>query len=143
MENCPFCSVDVKQVQEVFEGKYCSIYYCLTPSVLGNLLLIPKQHYTRLEDLSPEIWIELHRLIQMSSQVYENVYGLSQYLILQKNGKDAGQTVSHIHMHIMPMTEDGVPQLKRAFHHRQTISSQELTQRVKELRKEFALLSSE
>lgn len=136
---CPFCNPDVIERQTVAETEKFRVFYCLTPATDGNLLLIPKRHMTRFEELNKEEAAELFQLIQKTQEVFKKHYGLSDYLLVQKNGKNAGQSVDHIHVHAIPCPES--MDLTHVFKYRPKISNDEMRQRVAELAPEFSSLS--
>ncbi len=99
---CPFCNPEVIERQKVAETEQFYVLYCLTPATDGNLLLVPKRHMTRFEELNSEEAADLFTLIQKTQDVFQKRYKLSDYLLVQKNGKNAGQSVDHIHVHAIP-----------------------------------------
>lgn len=117
------------------ETEHAWVLYCLTPATEGNLLLIPKRHITRFEELNTEEASDLFQLIKKSQDVFKSHYGLSDYLLLQKNGKNAGQSVDHIHIHTIPCPDD--IDLKRAFLYRKPLTPQQMRKHVTELRPLF------
>jgi diadenosine tetraphosphate (Ap4A) HIT family hydrolase len=60
----------------------------------------------RLEQLSEDEIIEIHKIIQKTHIACQNVFKTKSYMILQKNGKEVGQTVDHIHFHYIPRMEN-------------------------------------
>lgn len=101
-EDCPFCNSAIIEKQYITETEHLYALYCLTPATKGHLLIIPKRHIIRLEELSSGEMSELSELTQQFAPVFKELYGVDDYLVLQKNGKNAGQQVPHIHFHLVP-----------------------------------------
>lgn len=99
---CPFCNSDVIERQSVAKTDLSAVLYCLTPLAEGHLLIVPNRHITRFEELTDEEMVDLYHLIQKVQEVYKQYYGITDYLVLQKNGRHAGQTVDHVHIHTHP-----------------------------------------
>ena len=76
--------------------------YTHKPIFPGHCLIIPKRHAPRFEKLTDEETLQVSRVIKRVDQAVIKVFGTSSYLLLQKNGTEAGQTVLHIHFHYIP-----------------------------------------
>ncbi|MFP4656197.1 MAG: HIT family protein [Candidatus Woesearchaeota archaeon] len=73
----------------------------------GHMLVVPKRHFERLEDIPKYILDELMRHVALSSRVMDAQFPACNVLL--NNGKEAGQTVFHVHFHIIPRVEgDGI-----------------------------------
>ena len=112
--------------------------YCLTPAIKGNLLIIPKRHIERFEQLTEQELHSIQQEITLFSEVFTHVYGMSDFVILQKNGKKAGQSVAHLHFHMIPAPQSFDEIVYKAFHFREKISDEEMSLRTQEL-KDFLL----
>lgn len=132
---CPFCTPKVIEKQCVFETERFWVLYCLTPATDGNLLLIPKRHMTRFEELDPQEAVELFTLIQKTQAVFKERAGFSEYLLVQKNGKNAGQSVEHVHVHAIPCPDN--MDLTRVFLYRPPLSSEEMQEQVTKWKSHF------
>jgi diadenosine tetraphosphate (Ap4A) HIT family hydrolase len=132
---CPFCNPEVIKRQSVAETERFHVLYCLTPATEGNLLLIPKRHLTRFEELNPLESVELLGLIQKTQAVFKRCYGLEDYILLQKNGKNAGQSVGHIHVHAVPCPDD--MEFIRMFRYRPALTHEEMQTCVSKLKPFF------
>ncbi len=130
---CPFCDPDVIAKQFVHETEATVTIYCLTPATKGNLLIIPKRHIEKFEQLTPEEMQTVQKEINLFSRVFTSVYGISEFVILQKNGKNAGQSVAHLHFHMIPAPKPFAEIVHTAFHFREKISDEEIKLRTHEL----------
>lgn len=99
---CPFCNSQIVNPQSVWQGKIASILLTHKPILNGHVLIIPNRHVERLECLTDNELSEIEHLAKMVCFVYEKFYGNRDYFVMQKNGKTAGQSVPHVHFHLIP-----------------------------------------
>lgn len=119
---------------------YTWTLYCLTPATVGNVMVIPKRHIERFEEYTDEELLAVKKAIHEVTAKIKEVYGVSEYVILQKNGKEgAGQSVLHSHFHIIsaPIPFDQI--IDTAFHFRKAISDEEMMQRTTQLRQDLKI----
>ncbi|XP_018419430.1 PREDICTED: bis(5'-adenosyl)-triphosphatase [Nanorana parkeri] len=72
------------------------------PVVPGHVLVCPLRPAKRFRDLWPEEVSDLFTTVQRVSNVVETHFGGTSLTISIQDGPDAGQTVSHVHVHILP-----------------------------------------
>lgn len=99
---CLFCDPSILSAQVVYQGKMGRILLNHKPAVPGHLLVIPSRHVERFEDLTGEEAAEMRDLIARVDKAEKRLFGATGYLLLQKNGKEAGQSVPHVHFHYFP-----------------------------------------
>lgn len=99
---CAFCDPKVIEAQKFYEDGTVIALYTHKPVMPGHCLIIPKRHAERFEQLTDEEAASLCRVIQKVDQAVIKVYNRAAYLLLQKNGVEAGQTVPHVHFHYIP-----------------------------------------
>lgn len=99
---CPFCDSSLIQSQAFYEDDLVVALCTHKPIFPGHYLIIPKKHIERFEILSDEEALQISRVIKKVHQAASKIFGTSSYLLLQKNGKEAGQTVPHLHFHYIP-----------------------------------------
>lgn len=76
--------------------------YTHKPVLPGHVLIIPKRHVERFEFLTNEELTQIGQVVKKVDRTVQKVFGTSSYLLLQKNGKEVGQTVPHVHVHYIP-----------------------------------------
>jgi diadenosine tetraphosphate (Ap4A) HIT family hydrolase len=103
--SCVFCNPQVLARQVLFEDKDVLVVYPYKPVVFGHILILPKRHVERLENLTPEEFLVMGKTIQKVHAHVSQVFKEKDYLILQKNGKLAGQSVPHVHFHYLPRSD--------------------------------------
>ena len=74
----------------------------LKPLLPGHVLVCPRRVAPRLSDLTSDEVSDLFLIVQSVSQVVERVYKASALNIAMQDGADAGQSVPHVHTHIVP-----------------------------------------
>lgn len=109
---CAFCDSKILEYQKFAEDAHVVALYTHKPMLPGHCLILPKRHVERLEMLSEEEIVHIHRMIQKVDRAATSVFGTSSYLILQKNGSEVGQTVPHVHFHYIPRKENDASTLK-------------------------------
>jgi diadenosine tetraphosphate (Ap4A) HIT family hydrolase len=114
--DCPFCNQEIIRKQFVHDTDLTTTLYCLTPATKGNLLIIPKRHIERFEQLTAHKMERIQNEINLLSSVFKNLYGISEFVILQKNGRNAGQSVAHLHFHMIPAPKPFDEIVHTAFH---------------------------
>lgn len=87
---------------KVYEDEHTLAFMDIMPQAEGHVLVIPKQKAADLADLEPEyaaaILMTSKKVMQAQRQVFERE-GVIQ---MQLNGAQAGQTVFHYHVHLIP-----------------------------------------
>ncbi|EAU88850.2 diadenosine 5',5'''-P1,P4-tetraphosphate asymmetrical hydrolase [Coprinopsis cinerea okayama7 len=79
----------------------------LKPIVPGHVLVIPTRPVPRLADLNDTELGSLMRSVSRVGNVIERVYGADALTIACQDGKAAGQSVPHVHFHILPRKLQG------------------------------------
>ena len=97
--SCPFCAQDILGNQVFCEDSLVYGLYTHRPVVPAHFLVIPKRHVERLEELTQEELLQIHALLNKIHNLSQKVFGTEPYFIHQKNGKEVGQSVPHLHFH--------------------------------------------
>ncbi len=100
MENCIFCKIANKEIPStfVYEDEYTVAFNDLNPQAPNHILVIPKKHFASLNELDDEnIMSALFKAVQNVTKKL----GISEYRTVINTGESAGQTVFHIHIHIL------------------------------------------
>lgn len=72
------------------------------PVARGHTLIVPKQHRARLSDVKPEEWAGLWQLVFERKAALEEELNPDGFNIGINDGETAGQTVAHVHIHVIP-----------------------------------------
>ena len=104
MPDCIFCDIGRGQTDSelLFSDDRCFVIRDIAPKAPVHLLVIPNEHFTFLEDLTPDHYPMLGRLFQVAEQSAskEGLSG-SGYRLVINQGSDAGQQVDHLHLHVL------------------------------------------
>ncbi len=100
MSDCIFCKIANKEIPTdlIYEDENVAAFNDLNPQAPVHFLVIPKKHYASLNEID-------------SSEVLGNIFsavpkitkklGIKEYRTVINTGESAGQTVFHIHVHVM------------------------------------------
>ncbi len=109
--DCIFCKIIAGQIPSVsvLETQVTLAFMDVGPLAEAHLLVIPKRHYVRLDEMPEEEVRDLTALLPRLARVVLKVTDAAGYNILQNNGRVAGQAVDHVHFHVIPRKEsDGL-----------------------------------
>ena len=99
--NCPFCSLG-SDVDIVYETQTCVAFYDKYPVSPGHTLIIPKRHVASYFDLTAKEREDMDMMLQFVKQNLDKQYHPDGYNIGINVNEAAGQTVFHVHMHLIP-----------------------------------------
>ena len=88
----------------IYEDDTTYAFLDVMPRSDGHTLVIPKAAVCGLLDASPEIILDCMTTIQMLAPKIIRAMGADGFIVQQFNGEAAGQTVFHLHFHIVPRT---------------------------------------
>ncbi|MAA74893.1 MAG: HIT family protein [Salinisphaeraceae bacterium] len=88
--------------QRLHEDDHAIVIMDVMPQADGHLLVIPREPAETLFDLSPESAAHCIQLAQTMGRALQKAFEREGILIMQLNGKQAGQTVPHFHIHVVP-----------------------------------------
>ncbi len=99
-KNCIFCKIANKEIPSefVYETENVFVINDINPKAKTHMLVIPKKHYADLNELDDKALMA--ELLSVVRAVTKKV-GITDYRLLMNNGKDAGQEVFHLHIHIL------------------------------------------
>jgi histidine triad (HIT) family protein len=102
--NCVFCAIAEGEIPsfKIYEDDFVLAYLDINPFSKGHTLVIPKEHSSGLIETSDETLAVLISRVKKVANHLKNVLPCDGFNILQNNGEAAGQTVMHIHFHIVP-----------------------------------------
>ncbi len=102
MDNCIFCMIGRGEMEakKVYEDDMVVAFDDIAPQAPIHTLIIPRQHVGTLSDeMSDELVLALFSAIPKIAELK----GIAQtgYRVIVNNGRDANQTVGHLHVHVM------------------------------------------
>jgi len=93
---------------KIYEDENTLVFLDIMPGTEGHALVVTKEKARDLFDIKPEALAKLMAVVQKLAPKIEEAVGADGVLIQQFNGSAAGQTVFHLHVHIVPIKQ-GVP----------------------------------
>jgi len=102
--NCIFCSIAQKKshTEIIYEDDQMIAFRDINPKAPVHILIIPKEHIASLNDLNESNSSLLGKLIlQAKNLARQQGIAKSGYKLIFNCGKDAGQLVNHIHLHLL------------------------------------------
>ncbi len=106
-QNCPFCHMP--EEQRFYDGALVYGIWDSHPASPGHALLIPKRHVPTWFDASADEQAELLTAIDAARAAIEKNHAPDGYNIGMNVGAAAGQTVFHLHLHVIPRYAGDVP----------------------------------
>ena len=89
----------------VYEDALTLAFMDIMPSVEGHTLVIPKEAAETIFDLSPEGAAAVMATTQKVARAVKKAFDAPGIMLVQLNGTAAGQSVPHIHVHVLPRQE--------------------------------------
>ncbi|KAI8071226.1 HIT-like domain-containing protein [Gongronella butleri] len=99
----------IPDTQIFFQSAHCYGLVNLKPVVTGHVLVVTKRLVPRVKDLSREEACDMILSAQTISSAIEDHYEGTSVTFAIQDGPDAGQTVPHVHVHIIPRKKGDYP----------------------------------
>ena len=108
-DDCIFCKIANGEIPSttVYEDERFRVILDLGPASRGHALILPKNHYEDITGITKEDSAEILPLAGRIGRAMKEGLGCQGFNLVQNNGKAAGQTVMHLHIHVIPRYEDG------------------------------------
>ena len=87
---------------KVYEDDQVVAFMDIMPQAEGHTLVIPKTPAVTLLDLAPEAAAYTIQVVQKIAQAMEKALDIKGVVLMQLSGAAAGQTVPHVHFHLIP-----------------------------------------
>jgi len=132
---CIFCDIVAEKIpaRKIMETEKSLAFLDAFPLTKGHSIAIPKNHYSKIQEMNKVDNADLFELVRILTKKIEDTFSSS--LIAIHNGKDSGQEIPHVHVHIIPrIPDDGAGSVHSMFRKKFHLSNDELNQIVKKLR---------
>ena len=102
MENCIFCKIVAGEIpsKKVYEDEKVLAFYDINPAAPVHILIIPKEHIKWALDIDESNASIVAHIACVAAKIAKEL-GLSSYRLQTNCGEDAGQTVFHLHFHLL------------------------------------------
>ena len=127
--DCIFCKIVSGEIPAkiILQNKSTMALLDAFPLAAGHTLVIPRSHYAKLQDMKR---VDVEALFETTWQVVSAVEAGSQTsatTIAVHNGKDAGQEIPHVHVHLIPRKPgDGAGPVHSMFGKRPKLGPEEM-----------------
>ena len=103
MENCLFCKIvaGVIPSTKVYEDETVLAFRDIAPMAPTHILVIPKTHIPSVDGVTAENSAVVAHIFEVIPQIAKAENLANGYRVVSNCGPDAGQTVPHLHFHIL------------------------------------------
>ncbi|MBR0457677.1 MAG: HIT family protein [Victivallales bacterium] len=111
VNDCVFCKILRGEIPNttIYEDDMVLAFLDIAPYNLGHTVIIPKTHCVSSTELDPEYLCAMIKVAPKIGAAVLRATKAEGFHIVQNNGRAAGQTVPHVHFHVMPrFAGDGV-----------------------------------
>ena len=100
--DCLFCKIVAGDIpsSKVYEDEYVLAFRDIAPAAPVHVLFIPKMHIAGVREVTEENAGVVAHIFAVIPQVAKEL-GITDYRVVSNNGADAGQTVHHLHFHLL------------------------------------------
>jgi len=127
--NCIFCKIANGNIPSriIMQNERAMALLDAFPLAAGHTLVIPKSHYALIQDMSREDALAVFEIMWKVTDAVESGSNVSASIIAIHNGKEAGQEVPHVHVHVVPRkSSDGAGPIHSMFRSKPKLSAQEM-----------------
>ena len=104
MENCLFCKIIAGEIpsKKVYEDENVYAFHDINPNAPVHVLVIPKVHIASIQEVTEENLSAVSAVLKVIPHIAKEL-GLAEngYRVITNCGEDGGQSVKHLHFHIL------------------------------------------
>ena len=102
MDNCLFCKIIAGDIpsNKVYEDELCYAFYDIDPQAPTHFLVIPKAHITSVSAVDESNQATVGHIFSVIAKITKEL-GLDSYRVVSNIGEQAGQSVFHLHFHVL------------------------------------------
>lgn len=103
MQDCLFCKIIRGEVQsqKIYEDELVYVFKDISPTAPIHYLLIPKEHISMLSEITPENSAVISHIYEVIAKLAKDLGLDDGFRVVSNCGEQAGQTVFHIHFHLL------------------------------------------
>lgn len=100
--DCLFCKIIAGEIPstKVYEDDTTYAFNDINPKARVHVLIVPKHHYANVAELAAQDPDELAHMVEVAQSIANDAYH-GAFRLVFNTGLDAGQTVFHVHAHVM------------------------------------------
>ena len=102
MSDCLFCKIVAGEIpsNKVYEDELCYAFYDIAPQAPTHFLVIPKTHIGSVSQVNSENSQIVGHIFEVIAKLAKEL-GLESYRVVSNIGEQAGQSVPHLHFHVL------------------------------------------
>lgn len=102
MSDCLFCKIIKGDIpsNKVYEDELCLAFYDIDPQAPTHFLVIPKAHIASVAEVTGENAAVVAHIFTVIAKVTKEL-GVESYRVVSNIGEQAGQSVHHLHFHVI------------------------------------------
>lgn len=102
MSDCLFCKIIKGDIpsNKVYEDELCLAFYDIDPQAPTHFLVIPKAHISSVAEVNEENASVVAHIFTVIARVTREL-GVDSYRVVSNIGEQAGQSVHHLHFHVL------------------------------------------
>lgn len=113
-EDCIFCKIANGEIpsKTLYEDDSFRVILDISPASKGHAIILPKNHAANLYELPDEDAAKIFVVAKKVATVMKDILKCDGLNVLQNNGEAAGQSVFHLHIHLIPRYENDTVTIK-------------------------------
>lgn len=131
LKKCPFCELNKNEILK--QNKFAILTLAKAPYTKDHLLVLPKKHVFKLNDLTKQEKDTLEALEYYALKKLHKKHKNVSVLYREGNKKQVGKSIDHLHIHIIPNMQIGSRDIN--WKKRRVYSEKEYVKKIKELKK--------
>ena len=102
MSDCLFCKIAAGEIpsNKVYEDDLCYAFYDIAPQAPTHFLVVPKAHIQSVSTVTAENSAVVAHIFEVIAQLAKELH-LDSYRVVSNIGEQAGQSVFHLHFHVL------------------------------------------
>ena len=107
-DNCIFCKLANGEIptNSIYEDDDFKVILDASPAAKGHSIILPKTHAANLFELPDDYCEKIFKVAKKCGAAIMKTFDCDGLNVLQNNGEAAGQTVFHLHVHLIPRFKD-------------------------------------
>ena len=100
--DCLFCAIAAGEIpsNKVYEDELCYAFHDIAPQAPTHFLVIPKVHIASVSGINAENSAVVANIFEVIAKVTKEM-GIESYRVVSNIGEQAGQSVPHLHFHVL------------------------------------------
>ncbi|MBQ1405732.1 MAG: histidine triad nucleotide-binding protein [Oscillospiraceae bacterium] len=109
MNDCLFCKIIAGEIpsKKVYEDELCYAFYDISPLAPTHFLVVPKLHLASAAEITPENAAVVGHIYAVIAKLAHELGFAEGFRVVTNCGEAAGQTVRHLHFHVLAGTTLG------------------------------------